>query len=57
MKMLKVDISKTNPIIFIKESSELYFPNASMEPQIKNKITWFKIPVHLFEINFVRILQ
>ena len=35
---MRVDSNKTNPIIFINESSELYLPKESIEPQIKNKI-------------------
>ena len=34
---MKVDSNKTNPIIFINESSELYLPNESIKPQTKNK--------------------
>ena len=34
---MRVDSNKTNPIIFINESSELYLPNVSIEPQTKNK--------------------
>ena len=41
---ISVEISNVNPIILIRESSELYFPKDKIDPQMQKIITWLSIP-------------